>query len=84
MEWLRDKVVLLRLTTMRYFFNYKGEGISCFCQRRFSALEDPEKRRCFRTSDHKLIVEGNVEYYGLWRLVNTSYKVIEKFDKVCL
>ena len=33
--------------------------------------------------DHKLTVEGSVKYDGLWRLVNTSYKVIEKFDKIC-
>ena len=28
-------------------FKLKGAGISCFCQRRVSPQEDPEKRRCF-------------------------------------
>ena len=33
----------------------KGAGISCFCQRRVSVQEDPEKRRWFwHIFDHKL------------------------------
>ena len=60
MEQLRDKVILLRLTTMRYFLSRKEAGISCFCQRRVSALEDPRKT-CFRIFDHKLTEEGSVK-----------------------
>ena len=36
-------------------FKLKGTGISCFCQRRVSLQEDPEKRRWFwDIFDHKL------------------------------
>ena len=63
-------------------FKQKGVGISSFCQRRVSAQEDPEKRRCFRIFDHKLTEEGKCETE--WSMeACEGYKVIEKFDKVC-
>ena len=82
MEWLRDKAMLLRLTTMRHFLSRVEQESVVFCQRRVSALEDPEKRRCFRIFDHKLTEEGKCETE--WSMeACEGYKVIEKFDKVC-
>ena len=82
MEWLRDKVMWQRLTINEILFKQKGAGISSFCQRRVSAQEDPEKRRCFRTFDHKFTEEGKWET-ELSMKACEGYKVIEKFDKVC-
>ena len=53
-----------------------------FCQRRVSALEDPEKRRCFRIFDHKLTEEGKCGTESSME-ASEGYKMIEKFDKVC-
>ena len=50
-----------RLTKNEILFEQKGVGISSFCQRRVSAQEDPEKRRCFRIFDYKLTEEGKCE-----------------------
>ena len=71
MEWLRDTVMLLRLTTMRYFLSRNEQESVFFCQRRGFALEDPEKiicdhkrifgNGCFRIFDHKLTGEGSVK-----------------------
>ena len=52
--------MLQRLTSMRYILSRK-EQISYFCQRRVSALENPEKRSCFRIFDRKLTEEGRVK-----------------------
>ena len=67
------------------FFKQTRAGISCFCQRTVSPQEGPEKRRCFWTfmTTNSLTEEVSVKQYDLWRLVKASYKVIEKFDKVC-
>ena len=46
MEWLRDKIMLLRLTAMRYFLSRKEQNQLLF-QRIVSALEDPEKKDVF-------------------------------------
>ena len=71
-----------RLTKNEILFKKKGVGINSFCQRRVSAQEDPEKRRCFRIFDHKLTEEGKCE--AEWSVeACQDYKVIEKFDKVC-
>ena len=32
---------------------------------------------------NSLTEEVSVKQYDLWRLIKASYKVIEKFDKVC-
>ena len=45
------------INSSEILFKKKGAGISCFCQRRVSALEDPEKRKCVRIFDHKLTEE---------------------------
>ena len=58
-------------------FKKKGAGISGFCQKRFSALGDSEKRRCFRRfdhndKDHKTHWEeggSGKQRGGLWRLI---------------
>ena len=38
---------MTEISNNEILFKEKGPGISCFCQRRFSAQEDPEKRRYF-------------------------------------
>ena len=58
MKWLRDKVMLLRLTTMRYFLSRKEqesveESKKSFCTRGL------RKKKCFRIFDNKLTEEGS-------------------------
>ena len=48
-EWLRDNVAkVTEINNNEILFKQKEAGISCFSQRRVSAQELPEKRRCFR------------------------------------
>ena len=45
-EWLRDNVAnVTEINNNEILFKMKEAGISCFCQRRVSAQEEPEKRR---------------------------------------
>ena len=58
MEWLRDIVMLLRSTILRYFLSRKKHESVIFVKEEFSAVEVPEKRRCFQKFDHKLSEEA--------------------------
>ena len=73
-EWLRDKVMWLRLTTLRYFLSRKEQ----------KSVVLPKKRSCTRRwrkktifsdiSDHILndTKESSVKQYGLWRLLKAT------------
>ena len=61
MEWLRDKVILQRLTTTRYLLSRKEQESVAFVKEEFLHLEDTEKRRSFWILDHKFTEEGSVK-----------------------
>ena len=67
-------------------FKYKGAGISCFCQRRVSVQEHPEKKNMSSDIfDHKLTdTDWGRQCETVWSMdACEGYKVIEMFDKVC-
>ena len=80
MEWLRDKVMWLRLTTMRYLLDRKEQESVFFCRRGVSAQEDPGKKIIF-AFDHGLTKEGSMKQYNLWRVGKAimTWKSLIKF-----
>ena len=61
MEWLEDKVMLLRLRTLRFVFIRKEQESVVFVKEKFLLYKIQKKRRYFQISDHKLAEEGSVK-----------------------
>ena len=61
MEWLEDKVMLLRLRTLRYVFIRKEQESVVFVKEKFLLYKIQKKRRYFQIFDHKLAEEGSVK-----------------------
>ena len=47
MEWLRDKVMLLKLTTMRYFVSRKEQESVVFVKEEFLHTKNQKKKYVF-------------------------------------
>ena len=73
MKWLRDKVMWLRLTTMRYFLSRKEQKSVAFVKEELLHKKIQKKKMFSDIFDPKLTdtEEGSVKQYDLWRLVKT-------------
>ena len=71
MEWLRNKVMWLRLTTIRYFLSRKEQESDVFVKEEFLHKKIEKKEHVFGyfwPQTHWHWEEGSVKQYGLWRL----------------
>ena len=83
MEWLRDKVMLLRLTAVRYFISRKKQESFVFVKEEFLLQKIQKIEDIFSylaTNSLRKVVSEITWSMGA---CEDYYKVIKKFDKVC-